>query len=173
MRQLHTCGVSLSAVDDGVDSTSTTQHRYVLASRETSTMVLEAADEIVEIERPPFVADEATVLAADMADGALTVQVAGLALIGFKERYQLQVCPMSVCAVRDAQQVQLLPLDLAFPVRYASAAEPYIVLLTENNQLLLVDVDANKKQPLSVRRLDELTATTRAAAVCIYRLEII
>jgi len=104
--------------------------------------VLETRDELVEVETSAFVTEQATVGTVDM--GAYTVQVRLLQLhvdIG-------QVCPMLVCLVHAGRRVQDVPLELAFPVRRVVHAEPYVLLLTDNAHIILLELaDAKGEGP--------------------------
>lgn len=147
------------------------QHRYVLVSRDASTMVLEAAEEIVELESGgSFITDEPTLLCVDMYDNKVIVQVLDLPVSG-RDSLTSQVCSMSVCIVHNGStQRERLPLDVTFPIRHASTAQPYVVLVTENNQLLLLTVpEPGSEQSARLQKLDELTAGMRATSACVYR----
>ena len=48
---------------------------------------------------------------------------------------------MHVCLVhKGTSRVQDLPLDIAFPVRRVVHAQPYVLLLTDNSQMILLTI---------------------------------
>lgn len=116
-------------------------HRYLIISRERSTIVLELEDEMVEIEQPIFVVDEQTITAGELADGAIAVQVT----------------TQNVCLVGgEAEQLQLLEVDSNFPVIAASIVDPYVAILTENGKVLIYQLAT---QPNVHLRILDLSTT--------------
>lgn len=49
-----------------------------------------------------------------------------------------QVSQLGVRLLQGDEQVQHIPLDLGSPVSFASSADPYVVILTEDGQIMLL-----------------------------------
>lgn len=52
--------------------------------------------------------------------------------------YVLQVSQLGVRLLQGDEQIQHIPLDLGSPVTFASSADPYVVILTEDGQMMLL-----------------------------------
>ena len=67
-------------------------------------------------------------------------------------------------------QVQSLPLDLGSPIVYVSSADPYLIALTEDGQLILLSLEtSNKNRPeVSVVKAN-LKSKSRLVTACAYK----
>ncbi|VDN50784.1 unnamed protein product [Dracunculus medinensis] len=99
-------------------------HKYIIASKEYGSLILETDNDLVELETPIFITSESTVAAGELADGGISVQVT----------------TSSVVIVADDQQLQFIPLQLTFPAISASIVDPFIAICTQNGKLLLYEL---------------------------------
>lgn len=52
-----------------------------------------------------------------------------------------EVTTSSIVVVAEGQQIQLIPLQLTFPVLSASIVDPFVAICTQNGRLLLYELD--------------------------------
>ncbi|VDM43199.1 unnamed protein product [Toxocara canis] len=130
-------------------------HMYIIASKELGSLALETDNDLVELEAPIFVTSESTIAAGELADGGLSVQVT----------------TSSIVVVAEGQQIQLVPLQLTFPVLSASIVDPFVAICTQNGKLLLYELENAphvhlKEVDLSGRLIHNHSPVT---ALCLYR----
>uniref|UniRef100_A0A1I8AI22 CPSF_A domain-containing protein n=1 Tax=Steinernema glaseri TaxID=37863 RepID=A0A1I8AI22_9BILA len=103
-------------------------HAFVLAARETSTLVFEiTSGDLLETALPVFNTTETTIAAGDLYDGAIAVQVT----------------PTGFTLVADQKIVETVNLNINFPVISGSILDEYIAMMTQNGRLLLYKVALN------------------------------
>nr|CAD2194499.1 unnamed protein product [Meloidogyne enterolobii] len=96
-------------------------HKYLLISRERSTVALELHNDMIELDTPLFCTNESTLMAGDLAEGNVAVQIT----------------PTSIVLVANDQQIDCISIDSSFPVISASLIDPYLALFTLNGRFFL------------------------------------
>ncbi|KAK0428982.1 hypothetical protein QR680_011121 [Steinernema hermaphroditum] len=132
-------------------------HAFVLAARETSTLVFEiTSGDLLETALPVFNTAETTIAAGDLYDGAIAVQVT----------------PTGFTLVADMKIVKAVNLNINFPVISASILDEYIAMMTQNGRLILyqialegANVVAELKETKGLLYKEDLAIT----ALCLYR----
>ena len=120
-------GGDQSEVDDDADSCEQT-HSYLILSREDSSMVLKTGQEIMELDLTGLNTREPTVFAGNIGSN----------------RYVVQVCARGVRLLYDGvKQLQHIPLDVGSPIVTCSVADPYVVVMTENGQVIMLILKAD------------------------------
>ncbi|MFH4978963.1 hypothetical protein AB6A40_005672 [Gnathostoma spinigerum] len=130
-------------------------HKYIIAAKEFSTLVLETDSDLVEIETPIFLTSETTIAAGELADGSLTVQIT----------------ESTIVLVAEDQQIQQIPLNLTFPARSASIVDPFIAICSQNGRLYLYELTNHPYvhlQPVAVRE-SLLHCKSPITALSLYR----
>ncbi|CAI4232020.1 unnamed protein product [Auanema sp. JU1783] len=129
-------------------------HKYLMVSRARSTLTLELSDEMVEIEDPLFLSSEPTLLAGELADGAVVVQITA----------------MGVVLVAGNKQIQQFELDTNFPITSASIIDPYVAMLTQNGKLFLYQLVFQPSVHLQeVELFDTVFGSSTVTALSIYK----
>ncbi|KAL7078281.1 hypothetical protein ACQ4LE_002730 [Meloidogyne hapla] len=100
-------------------------HKYLLISRERSTVALELHNDMVELDIPLFCTNESTLMAGDLAEGNVAVQV-------------------GIVLVANDQQIDCISIDSSFPVLSASLNDPYLALLTLNGRFSFINCLQNQ-----------------------------
>ncbi|EUB60152.1 Cleavage and polyadenylation specificity factor subunit [Echinococcus granulosus] len=148
---------------DDVQSTNTFPvHSYLLLTREDSSMILEVGKEIVELEVSGFKTTENTVIAANLGfqtmrteqewnlesakDGEKELEV------GLDYPYIIQVCPTSFRLLNGPHLVEELHLTNDSRISLASVADPYILVSTEDDDLILVALQGHSVSDCDRRR---------------------
>ena len=110
-------------------------HAYLILSRAESTMVLQTGKEINELENSGFFTKGPTVFACNMGNN----------------KYIVQVSPRDVRLLKGKEQQQLIQLDkqlgVTSPVVKASCADPHLLVLTADGDLLLLSLDFGARVP--------------------------
>ncbi|XP_015609072.1 cleavage and polyadenylation specificity factor subunit 1 [Cephus cinctus] len=97
-------------------------HAFLILSHEDSTMILQTGQEINEVDQSGFSTQGTTIFAGNL--GA--------------NRYIIQVTQMGVRLMQGIDQIQHIPIDLGCPIIHASCADPYVTILTEDGQVMLL-----------------------------------
>ncbi|KAG5324675.1 CPSF1 factor, partial [Acromyrmex heyeri] len=128
-------------------------HAFLILSQEDSTMVLQTGQEINEVDQSGFSTQGSTVFAGNL--GA--------------NRYIVQVTQMGVRLLQGIEQIQHMPIDLGCPIVHASCADPYVALLSEDGQVMLLTL----REVRGTARLHAQTANLlfrpQIEALCAYR----
>ncbi|KAK3924905.1 Cleavage and polyadenylation specificity factor subunit 1 [Frankliniella fusca] len=128
-------------------------HAFLILSQRSSTMVLQTGREINEVDQSGFSTEGATVYAGNL----------GL------NKYIIQVSQLGVRLLQGDEQLQHIPLDLGSPVTFASSADPYVVILTEDGQVMLLTLrEGRGETKLHVTR-PPIPLKPLVTALCTYR----
>lgn len=139
-----------------VGTTSTDeQHAFMILSQEDSTMILQTGREINELDQSGFSTQGPTIYAGNLGNN----------------KYILQVTQMGVRLLQGPEQVQHIPLDLGSPLIHASAADPHVVILTEDGQLILLTLREIKHgvSRLTVQRPTNFALKPHITTLCMHR----
>jgi hypothetical protein len=93
--------------------------------RAESTMILQTGQEINELDQSGFYTDGPTVFCGNLGDNLCIIQVT----------------PHCVRLLENSKSLQNLQLDLGSPIVHVSCADPYLVALTEDGQMILLSLD--------------------------------
>lgn len=128
-------------------------HAFMILSQQDSTMVLQTGLEINEVDNSGFSTQGPTVYAGNL---------------GYN-KYIIQVSQMGVRLLQGLDQVQHIPLDLGSPIVHASSADPHVVILSEDGQVILLTLRESRGQGrLSVTR-PTLSLRPYILTLCAYR----
>ncbi|PSN32102.1 Cleavage and polyadenylation specificity factor subunit 1 [Blattella germanica] len=128
-------------------------HAFMILSQHDSTMILQTGLEINEVDNSGFSTQGPTVYAGN---------------IGYN-KYIIQVSQMGVRLLQGVDQVQHIPLDLGSPIVHASSADPHVVILSEDGQVILLTLRESRGQGrLSVTR-PSLSLRPYIITLCAYR----
>ncbi|KAK7575512.1 hypothetical protein V9T40_011798 [Parthenolecanium corni] len=136
-------------------SSTDEQHAFMILSQEDSTMVLQTGREINELDQSGFSTQGPTIFAGNLGNN----------------KYILQVTQMGVRLLQGSEQVQHIPLDLGSPLIQASSADPHVIILTEDGQLILLTLREIKQgvSRLTVQRPTNFTLKPHITTLCIHR----
>lgn len=129
------------------------KHAFLILSQEDGTMILQTGEEINEVDNTGFRADGPTVYAANLGNN----------------KYIVQVTTAALRLLQGAAQLQHIPLDLGSPLVHASAADPFVALLTADGQivtLMLRETKTTAKLLVSKSTLANMPVVT---TICMYR----
>ncbi len=116
--------------DEGKEDQLNESHAFLIISRADSTMILQTGQEINELDQSGFFTQGPTVFCCNM--GA--------------NRYIVQVSPKDVRLLRGRDQIQHLPLELSSPICRASAADPYLLVMTDAGEIVLLTLEEEKRE---------------------------
>lgn len=137
------------AVDSRVDY-NTIHHSYLIISKKDSTIVFEAGTEINELDQSGFSSQAPTILAGNLGNNQLIVQV----------------IPTAVKLLEGSKQIQYLPMDPGMIVDSASLCDPYIILLSKNGFISQVMLKDGK---LSLFKPKLASSKSKILTACIYK----
>jgi len=106
---------------DEMDSCEQT-HKFLILSREDSSMVLKTGQEIMELDQSGLNTREPTVFAGNIGSN----------------RYVIQVCARGVRLLDGIKQLQHIPLDVGSPISSCSVADPYVAVMSEDGQVIVL-----------------------------------
>ncbi|XP_046747052.1 cleavage and polyadenylation specificity factor subunit 1 isoform X3 [Diprion similis] len=109
-------------IDEQAKAEADGTHAFLILSHEDSTMILQTGQEINEVDQSGFSTQGTTVFAGNL--GA--------------NKYIVQVTQLGVRLMQGLEQIQHIPMDLGCPIVHASCADPYITLLSEDGQVMLL-----------------------------------
>ncbi|KAK6623006.1 hypothetical protein RUM43_008858 [Polyplax serrata] len=128
-------------------------HAFLILSQKDSTMILQTGQEINEVDHSGFNTQGPTIYAGNLANN----------------KYIVQVSKSGVRLLRGLEQIQHIPLDMGSLVVHASSADPYVALLTEDGQVILLTLRESRGQGrLSVFK-PTIPTNPRVAKICTYR----
>ena len=128
-------------------------HAFLILSRSDSTMILKTGKEINELEKSGFDTHSQTVFACNMGNNKYVVQVTG----------------SEARLLRGREQVQKLPLNLSSNVIKASCADPHLILMSEDGELLLLSLDFSLKTPKLAMTKANLKNKSKLINLCAYK----
>ncbi|XP_067007220.1 cleavage and polyadenylation specificity factor subunit 1 isoform X2 [Anabrus simplex] len=128
-------------------------HAFMILSQENSTMILQTGLEINEVDNSGFSTQGPTVYAGNL---------------GYN-KFIIQVSQMGVRLLQGLEQIQHIPLDLGSPIVHASSADPHVVILSEDGQVILLTLRESRGQGrLSVMR-PSISLKPCILTLCAYR----
>lgn len=146
----------IGAVNDDLEKAETDGvHAFLILSHEDSTMILRTGQEINEVDQSGFSTQGTTVFAGNLGGN----------------KYIIQVTQNGVRLMIGTEQIQHMPMDFGCPIVYASCADPYVVLLTEDGQVILLTLKetvARGSARLHAQSAD-LLYRPQIEAICAYR----
>ena len=92
---------------------------------------MQTGQEINEVEQSGFSTQGTTVFAGNLGGN----------------RYIVQVTQMGVRLMQGIEQIQHMPMDLGCAIIHASCADPYVALLTEDGQVMLLTLREGRGAP--------------------------
>ncbi|RLU24961.1 hypothetical protein DMN91_003052 [Ooceraea biroi] len=139
--------------DEQVKPEAEGSHAFLILSQEDSTMVLQTGQEINEVDQSGFSTQGSTVFAGNL--GA--------------NRYIVQVTQMGVRLLQGIEQIQHMPIDLGCPIVHASCADPYVTLLSEDGQVMLLTLREVRGTAKLHAQTANLLFRPQIEALCAYR----
>ncbi|XP_065344117.1 cleavage and polyadenylation specificity factor subunit 1 [Cloeon dipterum] len=149
-------GKTNAPLEDGVDDVEAgPMHAFLVLSRTDSSIVLQTGHEINEVDSSGFSTQGPTVYAGNLGNN----------------KYIVQVCQMGVRLLLGVDLLQHIPLDLGSPVVHASCADPYVVLLCCDGQVVLLTLKEARQPSLTRLAVSKLSIAYRpqVTALCAYR----
>lgn len=124
-------------------------HAFLILARNDSTMILQTGQEINELDQSGFYTEGPTVYCGNIGDN----------------QWIIQVGQKSIRLLDGIKLSQSLPLELGSPIVHVSSADPYLIALTEDGQLILISLDAKE---LSIVKAN-LKSKSKLVAACAYK----
>lgn len=97
-------------------------HTHMILTNADSTLVLQTGQEINELDSSGFATREHTVYVCNMS------------------KFVVQVLSNSVRLLNGSEQLQSVPLEFGSPIVHGSSCYPYVVLLTDDGQVVILTV---------------------------------
>ncbi|XP_016844737.1 cleavage and polyadenylation specificity factor subunit 1 [Nasonia vitripennis] len=144
-----------STVSDNRAKTETEgTHGFLILTQDDSTMVLQTGQEINEVvDQSGFSTQGTTIFAGNLGSN----------------RYIIQVTQMGVRLLQGLEQIQHMPMDLGCPIVHASCADPYVSLLSEDGQVVLLTLREGRGTARLHAQAVNLMFRPQIEAVCAYR----
>ncbi|KAM9292267.1 cleavage and polyadenylation specificity factor subunit 1 isoform 1-T1 [Gastrophryne carolinensis] len=146
--------VSESAMDPEEEDRKT-RHGFLILSRDDSTMILQTGQEIMELDTSGFATQGPTVCAGNIGDN----------------KYIVQVSPQGVRLLEGVTQLHFIPVDLGSPIVHCSLADPYMVILSAEGQVAMLQLKSDsyggKSHRLALQK-PSLQHQSKVIAVCVY-----
>ncbi|CAB0028580.1 unnamed protein product [Trichogramma brassicae] len=144
-----------SSVNDGRSKSETEgSHGFLLLTQEDSTMILQTGQEINEVTvQSGFSIQGTTIFAGNVGSN----------------KYIVQVTTAGVRLLQGLELIQLLPMDLGCPIVHASCSDPYIVLLSEDGQVVLITFKEIKGLGKLHAQTVNLMFRPQIETLCVYR----
>ena len=117
-------------------------------------MVLQTTQDINELDQSGFFTDGPTIYCGNLGDNKCIIQVG----------------PKVIVLLEGSNQIQNLPLNFGSPLINVSSADPYLVAVTEDGQLILISLEwsSNQTPELSVIKAN-LKSKSKIVTVCAYK----
>lgn len=145
-----------TVVGDTPGSAASNGHAFLILSRAESTMVLQTGQEINELDKSGFLTKEPTVFCGNLGDN----------------KYIVQVAQKAVRLLNGTELLQNLTLDLGSPIIHVSCADPHLLALTEDGQLVLLSLDASMSRDGSAQLTvvkANLSSNSKMTTLCAYK----
>ena len=127
-------------------------HSFVVISKSDSTIIFQSGSEINELDQSGFTSQARTILATNVGS----------------DQYIVQITPNGARLLEDCKQIQYLPIDFfGSPIAFASASDPYIILITENGVAAQLLFDS-RTQRLGATKLKLLPSKSKILACSVY-----
>ncbi|KAJ8041183.1 Cleavage and polyadenylation specificity factor subunit 1 [Holothuria leucospilota] len=137
------------------DGELTNPHAYLILSKEDTSMILQTGQEISEVDESGFSTQASTVFAGNLGDN----------------NYIIQVSQMGVRLLKGVKQLQHIPLDIGSPIESCSTADPYVVIMSEQGDLILLTLTPDpqgKGHRLNIQK-PQVSQSSRIIAIAAYR----
>lgn len=132
-------------------------HAYMILSRSDSTLVLQTAQEINELDQSGFSSQTATVFVGNLGEN----------------QFIIQVTANGVKLLDGVRELQHFPIDVGAPICYTSLADPYAVLMSKSGVIILIclklDVTGSSAPKLLISRPELSTAKSKIVSLCVYK----
>ncbi|KAF6215178.1 hypothetical protein GE061_009929, partial [Apolygus lucorum] len=132
-------------------------HSFMILSQKEATMILQTGKEINELDHSGFNTREPTIFAGNIGNN----------------KYIVQVSTMGVRLLHGSESIQHLPVDLGSPLVTAAAADPFIMCLSGDGQLILFTFKETRAggKPSIQLTASKPKITTRPPVlnICLYR----
>lgn len=128
-------------------------HGFLILSQEDSTMVLQTGQEINEVDQSGFSTQSTTIFAGNLG----------------MNKYIVQVTTMGVRLMQGLEQIQHMPMDLGCPIVQASCADPYVILLSEDGQVVMLTLREGRGIAKLHAQSVALLFRPQIESVCAYR----
>ncbi|XP_029637941.1 cleavage and polyadenylation specificity factor subunit 1 [Octopus sinensis] len=102
-------------------------HTFLILSKSDSSMILQTGQEIMELDHSGFSTQTPTVFAGNIGDN----------------KYIVQVSPMGVRLLEGVKQLQHIPIDVGSPIVHCSVADPFLLVMSEEGQVVLLSLRAD------------------------------
>ncbi|XP_071821020.1 cleavage and polyadenylation specificity factor subunit 1-like isoform X2 [Apostichopus japonicus] len=138
-----------------VDGELTNPHAFLILSKEDTSMILRTGQEIAEVDESGFSTQASTVFAGNLGNNDHIVQVS----------------PMGVRLLKGVKQLQHIPLDIGSPIVSCSAADPYLVIMSQQGDLILLTLTSEKQgkgHRLSIQK-PQVNQSSRIIAITAYK----
>ncbi|XP_068228833.1 cleavage and polyadenylation specificity factor subunit 1 [Palaemon carinicauda] len=106
-------------------------HSFLILSRSDSSLILRTEEEINELEESGFNTTSKTVFAGNIGNN----------------RYIVQVTSGGVRLLEGTVQIQHVPVDVGWPLVYATLADPYLAVLAEDGTLMIFTFITSRYAP--------------------------
>ena len=135
-----------SQVEDGLG------HAFLILTKADSTMVLQTTRDINELDQSGFFTDGPTIYCGNLGD------------------HIIQVGPNVIRLLEGSIQLQNMPLNLGSPLVHVSAADPYMVAITEDGQLILISLELSRSQQPELNVIKaNLKSKSKIITACAYK----
>uniref|UniRef100_T1HLS2 Cleavage and polyadenylation specificity factor subunit 1 n=1 Tax=Rhodnius prolixus TaxID=13249 RepID=T1HLS2_RHOPR len=128
-------------------------HAFMILTQRDSTMILQTGREINELDHSGFNTHGPTIYAGNVGGNKFIVQVS----------------TMGVRLLQGTEQIQHLPLDLGSPLVSAASADPFIMCLTGDGQLILLTFKEMRTGGKLVVSKPKVPLRPQITTLCMYR----
>lgn len=143
-----------TVVDNQEKTDSEVSHKFMIITQQYSSMILETGNEISEVvDKNGFCGHSTTIFAGNLGSN----------------RYIVQVTPISVKLLQGTELIQSIPLDVGSNIVHASCADPYLALLSEDGQVILLTLKEGKTAARLHVDVLNLQFRPQIESLCVYR----
>lgn len=128
-------------------------HAFLILSRPDSSMILQTGQEIQELDHSGFSTQTSTVYAGNVGDG----------------RYIMQVSPTGVRLLDGVQQLQHIPIEMGSPIVQCSVADPYVLIMSEEGQLMMLVLKTDSQGSRLVLSKPLIASKPLITTICAYK----